>query len=109
MKRDLLSGVNTTLFCLLFVLNALCKIYGQGSFILMLLFTLYISYMLAFAYNSLRFSDGEFKQLKWNQHLSFNVILIVLALCGLCLNRKNTVSKNRISHSVIYRNPGMDI
>lgn len=72
-----------------------------SSFILMLLFTLYISYMLAFASQLPCSCGGVFKQLTWNQHLFFNVFIMVLALCGLRINRKITFPKNRLTHAVI--------
>jgi hypothetical protein len=86
---------------LLLIIPGTRRIGLWGSFILMLLFTLYISYMLAFASKLPCSCGGVFKQLTWNQHLYFNLICMLIALCGLWLNRKNTLAKNRISHAMV--------
>ena len=126
MKRILLTESITSLLILLFVFIATSKIYEQDAFrfvfttsplinsvlsvvawglwsslIVTLLFTLYISYMLAFASHHPLSYGGVFKTLKWNHQLIFNVVFTVLALCGLWLHRREPFSKNRITHAVI--------
>lgn len=75
----------------LFLLNPRSLKWGlYGSFILMILFTFYVGYMLAFvSKQSLPCScGGILKQMSWRQHLIFNIAFTSLALVGIWLNRK---------------------
>lgn len=53
------------------------------SAIIMSLFTIYIGYMILFASHLPCSCGGIIENLSWQQHLVFNIILIVLALIGL--------------------------
>lgn len=59
-----------------------------ASFVLMLLFTGYIGYMLAFSPQLPCSCGGVIRQLSWKQHLVFNIFFTLLALVGIWLYRK---------------------
>lgn len=55
------------------------------TFSLMLIFTLYIGYMIAFTPNRPCTCGGVLEKLTWTQHLLFNIIFTLLALAGILL------------------------
>jgi putative oxidoreductase len=60
------------------------------SFILMLLFTLFVGYILAFTQSKNRpcTCGGILREMNWSQHLWFNVAFTFLALIGIILHSK---------------------
>ena len=64
-----------------------------GSFILMILFTLYVIYVLGFTTERPCTCGGIIRELSWPQHLLFNIIL--LALTVLALTRSQTKKSRR--------------
>ena len=65
-----------------------------ASFILIILFTLYLIYMIAFTPNLPCNCGGVLKLLSWPQHVFFNLFFILLSLVGILLYKriKNTTS-----------------
>lgn len=59
-----------------------------ASFILLLIFTLYIVGMLLSGINLPCSCGGIIQHLSWKQHLLFNLFFIVLAFTGIVLERK---------------------
>lgn len=60
----------------------------QASFVLMMLFTLYIGYMLAFTQLKVCTCGGMLQALNWWQHLLFNIGCILLAATAIKLYKK---------------------
>jgi putative oxidoreductase len=60
-----------------------------ASFALMLVFTGYIGYMLAFSPHLPCSCGGVIKEMSWKQHLVFNIFYTLLALAGIWLHRKS--------------------
>ena len=78
---------------LLFIpLTRLTGLYA--AFFLILLFTVYLVYMIAFSPDLPCSCGGALSQLTWKQHIFFNLFFILLSLCGIFLYKKN---KNRRS------------
>ena len=69
------------------------RIYGlYASLLLLIVFTGYIGYMLAFAEHLPCSCGGVLKQLSWKQHIMFNLFFLLLALAGIVLERKQKIS-----------------
>ncbi|MBC8033278.1 MAG: hypothetical protein H7Y03_03975 [Chitinophagaceae bacterium] len=64
-----------------------------GSFLLMLLFTGYIGYMIAFTPQLPCQCGGVLKDMTWTQHLFFNIGFTILALTGILLHRNRAESQ----------------
>ena len=65
------------------------RLLGLNSFLfLMVLFTLYISYMVVFTPKLPCHCGGAIKELTWKQHILFNLFFIGLALTSLLINNK---------------------
>lgn len=64
-----------------------------GAFALMLLFTLYITYMLNFTPHLPCSCGGVLKQLTWKQHLIFNIVFTLLSLTGIVLQKRRSGDK----------------
>jgi hypothetical protein len=80
------------------------KKYGLvTSMILMIVFTLYISYMLLFPPNLPCLCGGVLKQLNWSQHLVFNIFFLLLSFLALWLPNKNKlfIAINRNSRTPV--------
>lgn len=60
-------------------------LYAAG--ILMMLFTLYVAYMLAFAPSRPCSCQGLFQQMNWHQQLYFNITFTNLAILGIWLSK----------------------
>lgn len=60
-----------------------------ASFILILLFTLYLIYMISFTPNLPCNCGGVLKLLSWKQHIFFNLFFILLSLTGILLYKRN--------------------
>lgn len=58
-----------------------------ASATLMVLFTLYLSYMIAFTPKLPCSCGGVLKQMTWNQHLIFNLFFTGLAITGIWLSK----------------------
>lgn len=67
-----------------------------ASFILMTLFSLYIIYMKIVVPSLPCSCGGIISKLNWNQHLMLNIFLIVLALLGIWLTKKEAISSDRL-------------
>jgi hypothetical protein len=63
-----------------------------ASFILLLIFSLYIAGMLLSGINLPCSCGGIIQQLSWKQHLVFNLFFIVLAFTGIVLERKQKLT-----------------
>jgi putative oxidoreductase len=76
----------------LLVLPQVRKVGFYFSFSLMLFFTLYLGYMVAFTTDATRPCEcgGVLRQMSWPQHLVFNIFFTGLALLGLVLIRKKS-------------------
>jgi hypothetical protein len=68
----------------------------MGSFGLMLAFTLYIAAILQFSENIPCSCGGVLQQLGWTEHLIFNTVFTLLALVGILLEFKLSVSSRAI-------------
>ncbi|MFB6456218.1 MauE/DoxX family redox-associated membrane protein [Chitinophaga sp. Hz27] len=66
-----------------------------ASFVLMILFTVYIIAILLFSKHLPCSCGGVLESMTWTQHLIFNVSLIVLA--GYCLVLNKKISKNTVA------------
>jgi uncharacterized membrane protein YphA (DoxX/SURF4 family) len=72
-----------------------------ASFILMVLFTGYISFMLSFAHSLPCSCGGVWKEMTWKQQLIFNLGFTMLALTGIWLNRKKRTSpEKQLTHAM---------
>lgn len=60
-----------------------------GSFFLIIIFTVYLSFMLLFTHDLPCNCGGAIKNLTWPQHICFNLFLIVIAAAGILLHKKN--------------------
>jgi len=60
-----------------------------SSAILIILFSIYITYMILFAKHLPCGCGGVFKLMTWNQHLIFNIFLIILSVLGIYLRYPN--------------------
>lgn len=66
------------------------RMYGFiSSFILMLLFTIYVAYMILFAGNLPCSCGGIISAMTWSQHLIFNIFFSALAAIALHLTKRN--------------------
>ncbi|MGN6602451.1 MAG: MauE/DoxX family redox-associated membrane protein [Ginsengibacter sp.] len=74
-----------------------------SSFILMLVFTSYIIYMILFAKNLPCSCGGVISQMTWTQHLIFNVFFTVLSVIALRLTFRNKlfIAINRNSRTPV--------
>ena len=89
-----LIPISEFFLCLLLILPRYRPYGFWGSSVLMLLFTLYISYMLATASHLPCSCGGVLGQMTWKQHLIFNITFTLLASSGIFLQRKQIVSNN---------------
>jgi hypothetical protein len=67
-----------------------------GSLGIMLLFTVYLAWMVRFAAHLPCNCGGVISKMSWNQHIIFNLIIIVLIVIGIIYYRKKT---NALYHS----------
>ncbi len=73
-----------------------------GSFILMLLFTVYTATVLLNFYSYVPCScGGVISKLTWPQHLVFNLFFVGIALSGLLIMRKKNVAIKKTVRSVL--------
>ncbi|NML23010.1 hypothetical protein HHL16_19185 [Pseudoflavitalea sp. G-6-1-2] len=70
------------------------KIGFLSSFILMLIFTLYIAYFMLFADDKPCSCGGVISQMTWGQHLVFNIFFTFLAFLGYRLMKKGQPEDN---------------
>lgn len=61
-----------------------------GSFLLMMVFTLYIIYILKYASDIPCSCGGILENMNWTQHLIFNIVFTLLALVALILHKKSS-------------------
>ncbi|MDP4264530.1 MAG: hypothetical protein Q8941_18515 [Bacteroidota bacterium] len=61
-------------------------LYGAAA--LMIIFTLYFTYMIYFSSKLPDSSGGVFKGLTWSQHLAFNIFFLALSLTAIVLQRR---------------------
>jgi uncharacterized membrane protein YphA (DoxX/SURF4 family) len=59
-----------------------------ASFILIIIFTVYLIYMIAFTTGLPCSCGGVLKTLTWPQHILFNLFFILLSLAGILLHKK---------------------
>lgn len=74
-----------------------------SSFILMLLFTIYVGYMILFAGNLPCSCGGIISAMTWSQHLIFNIFFTALAAIALHLTLRNKlfIAINRKSRTPV--------
>ncbi len=72
-----------------------------SSFILMLIFTIYLGYMLAFTPNLPCSCGGVLQQMSWPQHFIFNIFFTMLALSGIWLSRRKGRQKQDHGPTVV--------
>jgi uncharacterized membrane protein YphA (DoxX/SURF4 family) len=71
------------------------------AFTLMLVFTLYISFMLVFTPNLPCSCGGILNRMGWSEHLIFNIAFTLLAIIGIFLyNRKDRVEASSMSSNI---------
>lgn len=63
-----------------------------GSLVLMILFTLYVGYVLAFTTSRPCTCGGIIRQLSWPAHLVFNIAFLLLSVMGIYLQSNITIS-----------------
>ena len=73
------------------------------SIVIMILFTFYIGYMIAFTPQLPCSCGGVLKELTWRQHLLFNIFFTVVAFAGWFLSKRNKdfIAINRISRTPV--------
>jgi uncharacterized membrane protein YphA (DoxX/SURF4 family) len=64
-----------------------------SSFLILLIFTLYITAMLIAGVRLPCSCGGVIRQLNWKQHVGFNLFFILLALIGILSERKQKMSQ----------------
>ena len=69
------------------------------SFALMLTFTGYVAYLLAFAPQLPCSCGGVLKQMTWKQHLVFNITYSIIALLGIWLHQRPGKPVKPVTHS----------
>jgi hypothetical protein len=67
-----------------------------ASTILMLTFTVYVSYMILFAPHLPCSCGGAIKYMTWKQHLVFNIVFTSLAFVGVLFNRERFKNEQKI-------------
>ena len=105
-KAEILSWVLPVLelFTAMLLFIPSYKKYGFiSSFILMLLFTGYVGYMILFSRNLPCSCGGVISQMTWPQHLIFNIFFTALAAIALRLTLRNKlfVAINRNSRTPV--------
>lgn len=60
-----------------------------ASFLLIIIFTMYLSFMILFTHDLPCNCGGAIKNLTWPQHICFNLLFLVLAATGIVLYKKN--------------------
>lgn len=94
----------TELFVAFLLFFPRTRLWGfYGAFALMLLFTLYITYMLNFTPHLPCSCGGVLKQLTWKQHLIFNIVFTFLSLAGVFLHKRRSGEgiKNNSGHYTV--------
>lgn len=69
-----------------------------ASFILMLMFTVYIFIMLKYSSYLPCSCGGILEKLGWIEHLIFNILFVIIALVGMIFLRGNMSNKYLINH-----------
>lgn len=69
-----------------------------ASFILMLMFTVYIFIMLKYSSFLPCSCGGILEKLGWTEHLIFNILFVIIALVGMIFLRSNLSNKHLINH-----------
>lgn len=59
-----------------------------GAFLLMLMFTAYVAWVLNFTYDRPCTCGGIIRNLSWKNHMLFNIVFTILALIGIYLERR---------------------
>jgi hypothetical protein len=73
---------------LLFIPSA--RLYGLYSTLILLLgFTIYLGYMIAFAPHLPCSCGGVLSGMTWKQHLAFNMVFILLGILGIWVQKKS--------------------
>ena len=90
------------LISLLLILPQTRRIGLWCSFVLMLAFTGYVGYMLAFTPHLPCSCGGVLKQMTWKQHLVFNITYSIIALLGIWLYQRPVKPETPVTHSAAY-------
>lgn len=90
------------LISLLLILPQTRRIGLWCSLVLMLAFTGYVGYMLAFTPHLPCSCGGVLKQMTWKQHLVFNITYSLIALLGIWLYQRPTKPVKPATHSAAY-------
>ena len=89
------------LISLLLILPQTKRIGLWSSFALMLAFTGYVAYMLAFRTHLPCSCGGVLKQMTWKQHLVFNITYSLIALLGIWLYQRPAKPEKPVTHSTV--------
>lgn len=76
------------LIALLLFIPVTRKIGFKGSIVIMLVFIMYLSYMMAFAPKLPCMCAGLLESLSWKSHIIFNTLMVVLAILGVVASGK---------------------
>ena len=87
------------LISLLLILPKTRRIGLWCSFVLMLAFTGYVGYMLAFTPHLPCSCGGVLKQMTWKQHLVFNITYSIIALLGIWLYQRPVKPEKPVTNS----------
>jgi len=70
-----------------------------GSFLLMLMFTIYVGYIIYFAPYRPCSCGGIITKMTWRQHLIFNTVFTILSLIGIRLHGKQKAKSSPVNFS----------
>jgi hypothetical protein len=70
-----------------------------SSFLLMILFTGYIGYMILFTPHLPCSCGGVLKYMSWGEHLIFNIVFTAVALFGIVIDSKGPILAKQAKHS----------
>jgi hypothetical protein len=90
------------LISLLLILPQTRRIGLWCSFVLMLTFTGYVGYMLAFTPHLPCSCGGVLRQMTWKQHLVFNTFYSIIALLGIWLHQRPVRPETPATHSAAF-------
>lgn len=110
LRRAPLIGEYATLFSilipaselLLVVLLLLPKTQRTGlkaAFILLLIFTLYLGFMVITVPHLPCTCGGVIQKLSWKQHIWFNLAFVLLTFMGICFQPNTTIPKENYNHN----------
>lgn len=98
-----LTPATELLLALLLIIPKTRKAGLYGSFLLMMVFTCYIIYILKYSPDIPCSCGGILENMNWTQHLAFNILFTSLALIALILmSKKTTAGRTQLRTRVAY-------